>query len=183
MRRKTRKRHSAPTRRRASHKATPRKRRRTSKRGGMLSELFNPVMAEAAAKSTLSGIIGGAGAGLALKIIPETVSPTMKAVYLIGGGFGLATLLKMPNLGAGMAGVGAFQLLQGAGFLAEDGDNYDYANPLESLPIVMNENTGAYLSEAYLSEDYLSEDYLSEDYLSEGYLSEDGVLDYAAFNY
>jgi hypothetical protein len=139
----------------------------------MLSELFNPVMAEAAAKSTLSGIIGGAGAGLALKIIPQTVSPTMKAVYLIGGGFGLSTLLKMPNLGAGMAGVGAYELLKGAGFLAEDGD-YEYANPMDSLPIVMNENTGAYLSEAYLSDDYLSEAYLSED---------GEVLNYDAFNY
>lgn len=174
--RTTHKASQAPKRRRRTmHTSAPRRRRRTAKKG-MLSELFNPVMAEAAAKSTLSGIIGGAGAGLALKIIPETVSPTMKAVYLIGGGFGLATLLKMPNLGAGMAGVGAYELLKGSGMLAEDSNEYDYANPIENLPIVMNEGEAQYLSEAYLSEAYLSEDYLSED-------DYQGVLNYDAFNY
>jgi hypothetical protein len=125
----------------------------------MLAELFNPVMAQAGARSVLSGAIGGATAGVLNKILPDTIDPKMKAFYTIGAGFVTATVMKLPNVGSGMAGVGMYNLLQSGGFLAEDG-NYNYAEPIEQLPMVLNENGAMYLQEnpMYLQEPF----YLSE---------------------
>jgi hypothetical protein len=135
------------------------KRRVTRRKKGMLAELFNPVMAQAGARSVLSGAIGGATAGVLNKILPDTIDPKMKAFYTIGAGFVTATVMKLPNVGSGMAGVGMYNLLQSGGFLAEDG-NYNYAEPIEQLPMVLNENGAMYLQEnpMYLQEPF----YLSE---------------------
>lgn len=138
------------------------RRRRTTKKG-FLSEMFNPMQAQAAAKTLISGAIGGIGAGLLSKLYPSTTTPQMKAVYTIGAGFVAGVALKMPNVAAGMAGVGVYNLLQTQGMLAEDG-SYEYADEMESLPMVLNEDEAAYLADngLYLSEDsmYLSEDEL-----------------------
>lgn len=146
---------------RTAKRPTVRRRRRTTSKG-MLSELFNPMQAQATAKVLISGAVGGVGAGLLQKLYPATTTPQMKAVYTIGAGFIAGVALKMPNMAAGMAGVGVYNLLQNQGFLAEDGENYEYANEMESLPMVLNEDEAAYLSqgEMYLSENgmYLSED-------------------------
>ena len=144
-------------------KAAPVRRRKAVKRSkGMLSELFNPIMAQAGGKAVLSGAVGGAAAGMLVKLLPDTMDAKMKAFYCIGGGFIAATMLKMPNMGAGCAGVGMYNLLTTGGFLAEDDDNFDYADNIESLPMVLNE--GGYLQEgAYLQEGgYLQEDMNSE---------------------
>lgn len=138
------------------------RRRRSTRSKGFLSEMFNPMQAQATAKVLISGAVGGVGAGLLQKLYPSTTTPQMKAVYTIGAGFVAGVALKMPNLAAGMAGVGVYNLLQSQGMLAEDGD-YSYANEMESLPMVLNEDAAAYLAEnnaMYLSEDGL---YLSED--------------------
>jgi len=135
------------------------KRRVTRRKKGMLAELFNPVMAQAGARSVLSGAIGGATAGVLNKILPDSIDPKMKAFYTIGAGFVTATVMKLPNVGSGMAGVGMYNLLQSGGFLAED-SNYNYAEPIEQLPMVLNENGAMYLQEnpMYLQEPF----YLSE---------------------
>ena len=120
-------------------KAMPVRRRRTTvKKGGMLSELWNANTATAGAKSALSGAVGGAAAGMVGKFLSGTVTdPKKMALYQIVGGFGVATLLKLPNVGAGMAGVGMFQLMQNSNMLA---DNFDYfTDPIESLPMVLND--------------------------------------------
>jgi hypothetical protein len=150
----------ATTKRRTTKPTTARRRKSVPRKKGMLSELFNPVMAQAGGKAVLSGAVGGAGAGLLMKLLPDTMDPKMKSFYIIGGGFLSATMLKMPNLGAGMAGVGMFQLLTGAGFLAEDSGSYGYADEIENLPVLLNENGMQYLQEnAYLQESgYLQED-------------------------
>lgn len=138
------------------------RRRRSTRSKGFLSEMFNPMQAQATAKVLISGAVGGVGAGLLQKLYPSTTTPQMKAVYTIGAGFVAGVALKMPNLAAGMAGVGVYNLLQSQGMLAEDSD-YSYANEMESLPMVLNEDAAAYLAEnngMYLSEDGL---YLSED--------------------
>ena len=71
----------------------------------MLSELFNPIMAQAGGKAVLSGAVGGAAAGFLSKLLPDTMEAKTKSFYLIAGGFVSATMLKMPNMGAGLAGV------------------------------------------------------------------------------
>jgi len=162
-RRRTTARKKAPVkRRRSTTSARPVVRRRRTAKKGMLSELFNPAMATGGAKVLLSGAVGGVGAGLLAKLFPTSTTEEMKGIYTMGAGFVTATVLKMPNLGAGMAGVGAFNLLKAKGLLAEDGGSYGYADTMDSLPMVLNEGQAMYLSQAnnmYLSQDgsmYLS---------------------------
>lgn len=142
-------------------KVTTRRRKSVKRSKGMLSELFNPVMAQAGGKAILSGAVGGASAGLLNKMLPDTMDPKMKAGYTIAGGFITATMLKMPNVGAGMAGVGMYNLLTTSGFLAE---GVEYADDIEALPMVLNENGTAFLQEGYLQDGYLQESDLAVGY-------------------
>ena len=144
--------------------------RRAKRKSGGLNELFSPTMATGGAKVLGAGAIGGIGAGLLSKLIPTTTSAEMKAVYTLGAGFITATVLKMPSIGAGMSAVAVYNLLQNKGMLAEDGDfdelgeeNYTYADNLDMLPMVLNEDQAMFLSG---NEDYLQEDEASE-YLEE----------------
>lgn len=152
---------AAPARRRRSTVAKrPTVRRRRTTKKGLLSELFSPVAATSGAKVLLSGAVGGLGAGLVSKLFPATTTPEMKAVYTGVAGFVTSTMLKMPNVGAGMAGVAAYNLFTAKGLLSDD---YNYANDMSSLPMVLNEGEAMYLAEnnMYLAEDgnmYLAED-------------------------
>lgn len=165
MRRKrTTKRTSAPKRRRSPRAAAPARRRtrRVSRKRGMLSEIFDAKSAQAGAMITLEGAAGGVGAHFLGKILPAGLSAQNKALIQLGAGFVTATVLKRPNLGAGMAAIGTVDLLRGVGFLADD-SSADYASGMDSLPMVLNENGDPlFLSEG--SDMYLSEDY----FLSEG---------------
>jgi hypothetical protein len=138
------------TTRRKKATATRPKRRVTRKKKGMLSELFNANMAQAGGKVVLSGAVGGIGAGFLAKVLPDTMPAKTKAMYQIAGGFAAATVLKMPNVGAGMAGVGMYNLFTQSGYLA---DGFAYADDLEALPMVLDEDGAAYLQEgAYLQD-------------------------------
>lgn len=171
-----RKRTTAVKKRTTRRRSTPVKttRRVTRRKKGMLSEFFSPQTAQAGAKIVLSGAIGGIGAGFLSKLIPGSVSPEMKSLYILGAGFVTATVLKMPNVGAGMSAIGAYEIFKSKGFLAENSE-YDYANSMESLPMVLNEDQALYLQEndgMYLSEDYsLAED---DDSYNVGYYPEFG---------
>lgn len=150
MRRKSTSRKKATT--------TRTKRRVTRKKKGMLSELFNANMAQAGGKVVLSGAVGGIGAGFLAKVLPDTMPAKTKAMYQIAGGFAAATVLKMPNVGAGMAGVGMFNLFTQSGYLA---DGAMYADDLEALPMVLDEDGAAYLQDGMYLQDggmYLQED-------------------------
>lgn len=144
---------TAPARRRRTAvKAAPRRRRTVKK--GLLSELTNPAQIQGAAKTLLSGAVGGLGAGLLNKVLPATTSVEMRAAYTLGAGFFTSTIFKLPNVGAGMAAVAVRDLMSAKGLLAEGAN---YANDMESLPMVLNENEAMYLQEGtdmYLAEDY-----------------------------
>lgn len=153
-------------RRTTTKKVAPRKRRVVRRKKGMLSELFNANMAQAGGKVVLSGAIGGIGSALLTKLLPDTMDSKTKSFYTLGAGFVTATVLKMPNVGAGMSGVAMYNLASQSGFLAESGD---YADDLEALPMVLSENDAMYLSEAgnmYLAENGM---YLAENDLYPGY--------------
>jgi len=144
---------TAPARRRRTAvKAAPRRRRATKK--GLLAEFFNPAQAQGAAKVLLSGAVGGLGAGLLQKILPSTTSVEMRAVYTLGAGFVTSTAFKLPNVGAGMAAVAVRDLMSAKGLLAESAN---YADSMESLPMVLNEGEAMYLQEG--SDMYLAESY------------------------
>lgn len=150
-RKSTARRSSAPRRRRTTTKATTR-RRRTTRKKGLLSEMFNPAMATGAAKTLLSGAVGGLGAGLLGKLLPASTSTEMRAAYTLGAGFVTSTVFKLPNVGAGMAAIGVSELMKAKGLLSE---SYQYASAVESLPMVLNESDAMYLQEN--SDMYLAE--------------------------
>jgi hypothetical protein len=150
-------RRKSTTRRKKATTTRP-KRRVTRKKKGMLSELFNANMAQAGGKVVLSGAVGGIGAGFLQKMLPDTMPAKTKAFYTIAGGFLSATVFKMPNVGAGMAGVGMFNLMTTSGYLA---DGNMYADNLEALPMVLDEDGAAYLQDGMYLQDggmYLQED-------------------------
>lgn len=156
--RTTRRKTAAPARRRRSvAKAAPR-RRRTTRKKGLLSEMFNPAMASGAAKTLLSGAVGGLGAGLLGKVLPATTGVEMRAGYTLAAGFITSTVFKLPNVGAGMAAVAVKELLTAKGLLAEGAN---YADSMDSLPMVLNEGEAMYLQEG--NEMYLAENSLSYD--------------------
>ena len=144
---------TAPARRRRTAvKAAPRRRRTTKK--GLLSELTNPAMVQGAAKTLLSGAVGGLGAGLLNKVLPATTSQEMRAAYTLGAGFFTSTIFKLPNVGAGMAAVAVRDLMSAKGLLAEGAN---YADSMDSLPMVLNEGEAMYLqenSDMYLADDF-----------------------------
>lgn len=143
---------AAPARRRRSTvKAAPARRRRTTRKKGLLSEMFNPIQAQGAAKTLLSGAVGGLGAGLLAKVLPATTSTEMRAAYTLGAGFLTSTVFKLPNVGAGMAAVAVKELLSAKGLLAEGAN---YADGMDALPMVLNEGEAMYLQEngMYLAE-------------------------------
>jgi hypothetical protein len=151
--RTTRRKTAAPARRRRTTAKAPVRRRRATKKG-LLSEMFNPAMASGAAKTLLSGAVGGLGAGLLGKVLPATTSVEMRAAYTLGAGFLTSTVFKLPNVGAGMAAVAVKELMSAKGLLAEGAN---YANDMDSLPMVLNEGEAMYLqenSDLFLAEDY-----------------------------
>jgi len=145
---------AAPARRRrTTAKAAPR-RRRTTRSKGLLSEMIKPAQVQGAAKVLLSGAVGGLGAGLLNKVLPASTSVEMRAAYTLGAGFFTSTVFKLPNVGAGMAAVAVKELLNAKGLLAEGAN---YADSMDSLPMVLNENEAMYLqenNEMFLAEDY-----------------------------
>ena len=150
-RRTTRKRATTTRKRtRTTRAAAPARRttRRVSRRRSMLSEFFDPKSAQAAAMVSIEGAAGGVGAHFLTKILPANLSAQNKGIITIGAGFITSAMFKRPNLGAGMAAVGAVDLLRGVGFLAE-GDEYNYANGMDSLPMVLNEGEVYALSEGF----------------------------------
>jgi hypothetical protein len=148
-RRTTRKRATTTrTRRRTTRAAAPARRtRRVTRKRSMLSEFFDPKSAQAAAMVSLEGAAGGVGAHFLSKILPANLSAQNKGIITIGAGFITTAVMKRPNLGAGMAAVGAVDLLRGVGFLAEGEGNW--ADGMDSLPMVLNEGEAYALAEGY----------------------------------
>ena len=149
--------------------AAPKRKRRTAKSKGMLSELISKKSATAGAKTLVNGAIGGGAAILVEKIF--TAQTDMNKALIIGGvGYVAATMLKAPYVAAGMGAISMYKLLEGAGMLAES----DYLQEsswadVSDLPMVLNENgeaTSDYLQESNIPMDsvYMQEsDYLQEE--------------------
>jgi hypothetical protein len=116
--------------------------RRTKKRG-MLSELFTPATAMVAGKQIGGGAIGGLLAHFLNKATPNQ-TPLQKAMFSFGGAFLLASVLRQPAMGAGMAGAGTYELLQSGTLMAENG-NANFAEPIEALPMFLSEDNKALL--------------------------------------
>lgn len=162
---KTTVRRKTPTKRTPVRKTTPRKttmrRRTTTKKKGMLGELFNPAATESAFRS-LVGIGAGYYAGekfIAATINPDGTKNGLEVGAKLGIGFLVSTLGKMPNVGAGFMASGikkAFEIAPGGLGLGEAArTNYlndsQYLNEAKMIPtdIYLNEYTAAYQSQEY----------------------------------
>jgi len=133
MAKKRRKKSSAPKTTRKV-KAVRRRGKRRSK--GMLSEFFTPATAMQAGKTVLSGAVGG-GMSIVMDMAMPNQTVLNRGLYKVLGGFVFASVLRMPNVGAGMAAVGTYQILSDSFGLSENGD---WSDPIEALPMFMSED-------------------------------------------
>lgn len=125
--------------------------------------MFSPATAMSSGKAILSGMVGGAGSRMISKLIPEENTLTQGLVQL-GASFMVASVLKMPNVGAGMAGAYGAKLVDKlTGTMSENAD-YSEADGLDQYPDALDENgTPMFLSEDgnfyYLEEMELAESF------------------------
>ncbi len=159
---------AAATRRRNAMKTTPTRRRRvTRKKKGMLSDLITPAQAENGFKQLVGiGVGFYAGEMLTPVINPDGESANKETAIKLAGGFAIATMGKMPNVGAGMIASGFKTLLANHPTLGL-GDRSMRTNYLNDAPMVvptemylddygylddagyLNDYTAAYQSETY----------------------------------
>jgi len=128
------------TRSRTTTKSTTRRRKAPAKKG-MLSELFNPKMAEGAFKAMGSGAMGAVVCmGVDKLMVNQT--PLVKNLTTGALAFAAATLGKAPNFAAGLASVSLYKAMDAAGLLADDLNlqDHNYAGSIEALPMVLDDN-------------------------------------------
>jgi len=160
MRKKTmtRRKSATPRRRKthavAHHTKKHHTRRRTTRRRSLASDFFNPTQAKEAGMTVVEGIAGGVGAHFLGKMLPASLSAQYRGLITIGAGFVTSAMFRRPILGAGMAAVGAINLMKEINFLQEDYALAEWSSGMESLPMVLNESGMYALSDAYaLSEE------------------------------
>jgi len=155
-----------------TRKRTPSTRKRTYRRKKtMLSEMWSPAIARNSASAAGSGALGGAAAAIIDNLLDKAPKPPhegLRIAGLIAAGFGVAALLKAPNMGAGISAIAGYKLMKVTG-LAENDDNADYAREIESMPAMLDVH-GQPMSEngMYLEEDgmYLEDNAMD---LQDGY--------------
>ena len=120
----------------------------------MLSEMFNPAMTKGAMSAVLSGAAGGA-AVFQIEKLMQNNTPMQQNLALGVGAFLMGSVLKMPNMGAGIAAATVYKMFLASNGGVSDGSAF-YADPIEQLPMMLDENG----DEMYLSEG--EEMYLSQ---------------------
>jgi hypothetical protein len=123
-----------------SRKVGHHRRVRTRKKHG-LSEMFNKATAMSTAKGAVSGAIGGYGWGMVSKNLSEKMKPMEKILIGLGASFIVGSVVKMPNISAGIGGALGYELaMEGIEGLHEFND-YEYmeAGNLEEMAEYMDE--------------------------------------------
>jgi len=173
-RKRTHRKHSRPMSELSKRRKSPVRRRKHSRRKGMLSELMNPATATQSAKAVFSGAVGGFAAGY-LDEPTQTMQPIVRGAVFLGASFLASSILKMPNVGSGIAGAYGLLLNRKMQGLADDFEQTDYAEEtLNASPEFLDENG----KEMFLADDgefyYLEEFETDEDenQMSANYLAE-----------
>lgn len=121
----------------------PTRRRRGTRKKGFLSDMVTPAETKGAFRALAGGVGGGIAAALLRRITAGKLNPIWGVLTPFVGGFVAATVLKSPNIGAGLAAVGASQLMQELG-LGEKDDMYlqdnNYAQDIKQLPAALDVN-------------------------------------------
>lgn len=122
--------------------------KRRKSRSGFISERFSRANMVGSAKATASGTVGGFIAGVIDNVTPN-ISPGGKVGIMLGASFITGFALNAPNMGAGIAGAAGYQLANMTGMLSDDSDmqQMDWANPLEQLPMFLDEDGNEMLAE------------------------------------
>ena len=159
---------AAATRRRNAMKTTPTRRRRvTRKKKGMLSDLITPAQAENGFKQLVGiGVGFYAGEMLTPVINPDGESGNKETAIKLASGFAIATMGKMPNVGAGMIASGFKTLLANHPTLGLGDRGAKRVNYLSEAPMVVP--TEIYLDDAHLNDEGYLNDYTAA-YQSEAY--------------
>ncbi|RLC35870.1 hypothetical protein DRH27_06165 [Candidatus Falkowbacteria bacterium] len=154
-----------PTRKK---KGAPVKRRKApKKKGGFLSEFVTAGESKAAFKAVTSGALGAIPA-IAIEKIAVNQNPTSQGLIMIASGFGIASLAKAPNAGAGCAAIGVYKILQETGMLSENEEVIQYADPIENLPEALSEDEIDFLQEGGDPADLLQESPYGVGYYKDG---------------
>lgn len=137
----------------------PARRRRGTRKRGLLGDMMTPAVAQAAGRATINGAVGGGMAAVLERMLAGRLNPFWRIAAPFVAGYAAAAIFKQPEVGAGMAAVGAHQLMKEAG-MAENNDMYlqdnNYANQVKQLPVALDvngqpmaENDDMYLQEEY----------------------------------
>lgn len=115
----------------AKRRKSTRRRKRGLSEG--LSQAFNPATVQSVGKAMLSGAVGGA-IGQIIQNKLTSGKPLMQKLVILGGAsFLFGAILKMPNVGAGIAST------IGADLLASKGMAENNADFLADLPMYLRE--------------------------------------------
>lgn len=110
-------------------------RRRTHRKRGGLSEIFNAASATSAAKNTISGGIGGYGYGLLSKVTGE-MPALQRGLIAFGASFLVGSVIKMPAIAAGISGAYGYELAQGG---LNEMEEHNYSDGLNEMAEYMDE--------------------------------------------
>jgi len=159
---RTRKRNAA-----TASKTTTTRRRRPAAKKGFLADLFTPAAARSGATTLTQGAIGGFSGYYLAKILPATFQPWQKSAVLFGASYLTSTLLKKPQVAAGMAGMAGAELaMQLDSGMSESGFD-GWTDPIYEMPPMLNDYA-PFADEYSLADEFsLSDEYsLSDDGLN-----------------
>lgn len=136
----------------------PVKRRRGTRKRGLLGDMVNPATAKGAIRAVGLGALGGAAASLLERAMGGLqLNPFWRVATPFVAGYAAAAFFKAPHIGGGIAAVATNTLMKTVG-LADNNDMYlqdhNYANDIKQLPAALD-TYGQAMSE---DEMYLQDD-------------------------
>ena len=136
----------------SASKPKKRKTRRRRKPRGLLSQsplgiIASPAM-RGSIKATFSGAVGGAGAAALQKWFGDDLNKLQMYIAKFGLSVVAGAALKMPNVGAGVAGALMQDILRQEAGMGEGMHDHNYVN-LDALPPYLNENGYAMSEDQY----------------------------------
>ena len=108
---------------------------------GILSDIMSPAAAKGGIKAVASGMAGGAVYEVLNKLMSNKVTGIQKDLLAAAIGYGAATIMNVPNVGAGIAGAAMSRLMEEQGILNDMFTETAYVDEsVANLPMVMNDN-------------------------------------------
>jgi len=119
----------------------PTRRRRGTRKKGFLNDIVTPATTKGGLRAVGNGALGGALASVLERVMAGRLNPFWRIATPFAAGFAAAAFFKAPQIGAGIAAVGANQLMKEVGLADNDGmylQDHDYANQIKQLPAALD---------------------------------------------